>query len=133
MLSEVGGGGLASVLDVQSWFLLLKKIGFALWSDIMLIIYYWQEIFLLTLTFSFDSDSESFSDVTHWSHLLMIALHYLWTKSNNRTRDHFECDVTFFGLFVWFRCRCCSIVCLHFEVRQIKHVNCKMRSKKRLF
>ena len=52
MLSDVGGGGLASVLDVQSLFL-LKKIGFAEWQDIMLsqtLIYYWQEIFLLTLT-----------------------------------------------------------------------------------
>ena len=29
MLSEVGGGGLASVLDVQSSFFLLKKIAFA--------------------------------------------------------------------------------------------------------
>ena len=29
MLLDVGGGGLASVLDVQSLFLLLKKIGFA--------------------------------------------------------------------------------------------------------
>ena len=29
MLSDVGGGGLASVLDVQSLFFLLKKIGFA--------------------------------------------------------------------------------------------------------
>ena len=29
MLSDVGDGGLASVLDVQSLFFLLKKIGFA--------------------------------------------------------------------------------------------------------
>ena len=28
MLSDVGGGGLTSVLDVQSLFFLLKKIGF---------------------------------------------------------------------------------------------------------
>ena len=34
---------------------LLKKIGFALWPDIKLIIYSWQEIFLLTLT----SDNET--------------------------------------------------------------------------
>ena len=42
--------GLASVLEVQSLFL-LQKIGFARWPDIMLnqTIYYWQEIFLLTL------------------------------------------------------------------------------------
>ena len=54
MLSDVGGEGLASILDVQSLFFSLKKIGFAAWPDIMLI-YYWQEIFLLTLT----SDSEA--------------------------------------------------------------------------
>ena len=29
MLSDVGGGGLAILLDVQSLFFLLKKIGFA--------------------------------------------------------------------------------------------------------
>ena len=29
MLLDVGGGGLASILDVQSLFFLLKKIGFA--------------------------------------------------------------------------------------------------------
>ena len=34
MLSDVGRGGLASVLDVQSLFFLFKKIGFARWQDI---------------------------------------------------------------------------------------------------
>ena len=55
---HIGGGGLTSVLDVQSLFFLLKKIEFALWPDIMLsqiLIYYWQEISLFTLT----SDSEA--------------------------------------------------------------------------
>ena len=46
-------GWVANVLDVQSLlFLLLKKIGFAPWPDIMLtetLLYYWQETFLLTL------------------------------------------------------------------------------------
>ena len=58
MLSDVGGGELVSVLDVQSSSFLLKKIGFAPWPDIMLkqtLTYYWQEIFLLTLT----SDNEA--------------------------------------------------------------------------
>ena len=58
MLSDVMSGGLAIVLDVQSWFFLLKKIGFAPWPDTMLnqkLMYYWQEIFLLTLT----SDTET--------------------------------------------------------------------------
>ena len=36
MLSDVGGvGGVASVLDVQSLFFLLKKIGFAPWAENM--------------------------------------------------------------------------------------------------
>ena len=58
MSSDVGSGGLAIVLDVQSWVFLLKKIGFAQWPDTMLnqkLMYYWQEIFLLTLT----SDTET--------------------------------------------------------------------------
>ena len=48
----------------------------------MVIIFYWQEIFFLTLT----SDSEIIP--------LMIPLHCLWAKSNNRTRGQFEYDVT---------------------------------------
>ena len=48
--AEGAGGGLACVLDVQSLFFLLKKTKFAPRPGIMLIIYYWQEIFLLTLT-----------------------------------------------------------------------------------
>ena len=50
MLLDVGGEGVASVLDFQSLFFLLKKIGFSPWPGIMLseTIYYWQEIFLLT-------------------------------------------------------------------------------------
>ena len=50
MLSEVGGGGLASVLDVQSSFFLLKKIAFASWPDIML------NNILLERNLPFDSD-----------------------------------------------------------------------------
>ena len=50
MLSEVGGGGLASVLDVQSSFFLLKKIAFAPWPDIML------NNILLKRNLPFDSD-----------------------------------------------------------------------------
>ena len=58
IISDVRGRGVASVLDVQSLFFLLKKIGFAPWTDIMLsqtLIYHWPEIFLLTLV----SDSEA--------------------------------------------------------------------------
>ena len=66
---------------VQSLFFLLQKIGY--WVCAMTrhnasqtSIYYWQQILLLTL--------------------LMIPLHFLWAKSNNRTRGQSECDVTFF-------------------------------------
>ena len=59
--------------------------------DIMLTIYYWHEIFLLTLR------SDSDSDVRQWSHPLMIRL---WTKLNNRTRGQVECDVTFCCVFL---------------------------------
>ena len=70
--------------------------------DTMLTIYYWHEICLLTLR------SDSVSDVWRWSHPLMIRL---WTKLNNRTRGHVECDVTFccFFVFVWFRSFTCTV------------------------
>ena len=123
MLLDVRGWDLASVQDVLSLFFLLKKIEFAPWPDIMLIIYYWLEIFLLTLT----SDSEA------------IPLHCLWAKLNNRTRGQFEYDVTLVFLFLLdfvhshARCGCCSIVCLRFQVMPIKQVDCKMSTKKNFF
>ena len=46
------------------------------------------------------------SGVRQWSHLLIIKLHCLWAKSNNRTRGQFEYDVT------WF-CFCFNFVCSH--------------------
>ena len=57
------------------------------------------------------------SGVRQWSHPLMMPLHCLWAKSNNRTRDQFECDMTFLLLLFLLdfvhshaRCGCCSIV-----------------------
>ena len=61
--------------------------------------------------------------IREWSHPLMMPLHCLWAKSNNRTRSQFECDVTFFYIdFVRSHARwgCCSIVCLRFQVVQVK-------------
>ena len=85
------------------------------------------------LPFPFDSD------IRQWSHPLMIPLHCLWAKSKNRTRGHFEYDVTLV-LFFWFdfvyshlRCGCCSIVCLRFQFMQIKQFDCKMSTKKIFF
>ena len=62
---------------------------------------------LLTRNFPFDSDDRQ------WSHFLMLPLDCLWAKSNDRTRDQFECDVTFFFCFdsVRSHAQCCSIVC----------------------
>ena len=36
------------------------------------------------------------SDVRQWSHPLMIPLHCLWAKSNNRTRGQFQFDLVLF-------------------------------------
>ena len=81
---------------------------------------YWQESFLFTLT-------------SDWSHPLMIPMHCLWTKSNNRTRGQYECDVWLGFVFdfvrSYARCGCCSVVCLRFQVVQIKQVDCKMSTK----
>ena len=97
---------------------LSKKIGFVPWPDIIMsqTIYYWQEIFILTLRQTVKS------------------LHCLWLKSHNRTRGQFECDMTWFCFCFDFacshaRCGCCSIVCLCFQVVQIKQVDCKLSTK----
>ena len=94
-------------------------------SDTMLTIYYWHEICLLTLR------SDSVSDVWRWSHPLMIRL---WTKLNNRTRGHVECDVTFCCVFLFLfdfvhshaRCSCLCSFFFRFDVMQIKQVDYKM-------
>ena len=95
MLSDVGDGGLASVLDVQSSSFLIK------------------ENWICAVT--------RHDEPNMWSHPLMIPLHCLWAKSINRTRGEFECDLTWFCFcfgfvrsHVW--CNCCSIFCLHFKV-----------------
>ena len=74
------------------------------------------------------------SDVRQCSHPLMIPMQSLWHKSNNRTRGLFKCDVTWFCFCFDFvhshaQCNCCSIVCLPFQVRQVKQVDCKICTK----
>ena len=54
------------------------------------------------------------SGVRQWNHPLMMSLHCLWAKSNNRTRGQSEYDVTWFCFCFGFvhshvRCGCCSI------------------------
>ena len=121
MLSGVGGGVLASVLNVQSLFFYQRKLD--LHHDQTT---YWDKHIFLTINLPFDSD------VRQWNHPFMIPLHWWWAKSNNRTRSHFECDVTWFCFCFDFvhshaRCRCCFIVC--FQVGQIKQPDCKMSTK----
>ena len=115
MLSDVGGGGLASVLNVQS-----------LWPDIMLIIYHWQEIFLLTPT----SDSEV---ILQWYHCIVCGLNRTIERVLNMNMRW----LYFFCLFDFVHshaeCGCCSIVCLRFQVMQIKQVDSKMSTKKNFF
>ena len=70
-------------------------------------------------------------DVWHWSFPLMMPFYFSWTKLHNRTCVQFEGDVTWFCFcFDSVRshapCGCCSIVCLRFQVLQIKQVDCKM-------
>ena len=65
----------------------------------------------------------------------MMQLHCLWAKlNNNRTRGQFECDLIWFCFCFDFvhshaRCGCCSIVCLRFQVVQVKQFNCKMSTE----
>ena len=73
-------------------------------------------------------------DVRQWSHCLMITKQFLWAKSNNGTRCQFECDVTWFCFYFDFVCshvrsECCSIICLLFQIVQIKQTGCKLSTK----
>ena len=83
MLSDIGRGSECSRRPILIF--LSKKIGFVPWPDMLdqTLIYYWQEIFLLTL------------DVRDWGHSLMVPLHWFWAKSNNRTRGKFKPGVTY--------------------------------------
>ena len=74
MLSNIGGGRLGRVLDVQSFFIKGN------WICAMTRHHTEPNInILLTKNLPFDSDIRQFS------HSLMIPLHCLWAKSNNRT------------------------------------------------
>ena len=83
---------------------------------------------LLTRNLPFDSN------VRQWSQPLMIPLHCLWAKSNNKPHGQFKCDVTWFRFCLDFvrshiQCGCCSIVCLRFQVVQVKQIDWKMNTK----
>ena len=96
MLSNVGGKGLARVLDVQSSYFLLKKIGFTPWPNMLSqTMCYWQEIFFLTLT----SDSEA---ILEWYHCIVCRL--------NRTIEHV---VSLNVVLLYFFCCFCLISFIH--------------------
>ena len=122
MLSDVGGWGVSKcsgrriVFIKENWIYAMARHHAE--PDINI---------LLTRNLPFDSY------VRQWSHPLMIPLHCLWAKSNNRTRGQFECDVNRFCFcFNFVRshtcCGCCSIVCLRFQVVQIKQIDCKLNT-----
>ena len=100
MLSDVEGGGIASVLDVQSFFFFIKE------NWICAMIRHRANKILLTRNLPFDPH------VRQWSHPIIIPLHCLWAKSNNRTHGQLEYEVTLFFclfVFVWFRSFTCTV------------------------
>ena len=123
MLSDVGGWGLASVLDVQYLFFLLKKIGFFTmtwhYADPNINILLTRNLFL-----SLTSDSEA------------IIYHGIVCGLNRTTERVVNLNVTWLGFCFCFdfvrshaRCSCCSIDFLHFQVVQIKQVDCNTSTK----
>ena len=115
MLSDVGSGVLASI--EEHWICSMNR--YHAESSINI---------LLTRNLLFDSD------IRRWRHPLMIPLHYLLANLNNRMRGQFECDVTCFHfcfeiLGSHALCRCCSIVCLRFQVVQIKQIYYRSSTK----
>ena len=97
-----GSWGLASVLDVKSYFFIINE------NCICAMTRHRAEPNInILLTRNIPSDS----DDTQWSNPLMIPLYCLWAKSNNRTHGQFECDVTWF-CFVFFLilCNCMKFV-----------------------
>ena len=128
---RLGDGGLASVLDAQSLFFLLKKIEFAPWPDIMLIIHY-NKLLARNLPFDFD--------VRQWTYSLMIPLHCCGLNRKKNAWSFWIWRALVFLLLFWFnfvhshaRCGCCSIFYLCFQVMQIKQAYCKMSTKKKFF
>ena len=49
------------------------------------------------------------SGVRQWSYRLMMPLHCLWAKSNNRARVQFQFYVIWFCFFFWLRSFTCTV------------------------
>ena len=90
--------GVASALDVHSLFFIIKRNWFCVMtrhdagSNLNM---------LLTRNLPNDPGDRQ------WSHPLMILLHCLWAKSNNKTHGQFECDMTWFCFYF----DCCLFTC----------------------
>ena len=116
MLSDIGASGVSQCSGRSIFIFFIKEN----WICTMTRHHTERKInILLTRNLPFDCD------VRQWSHRLMLPLHYLWSKSKIRTCNQFECVVTWccfcFDLVCSYaRCRCCSVVCLHFQVAQKK-------------
>ena len=113
MLSDVGGWGQTECSRRPIFIFFIKE------NWICAITRHHSDNILLARNLPFDAD------VRQWNHPLMILLHCLWAKSNNRTCRQFEYDVTLFFLFFFdfvhshARGGCCSIVCLRYANRLI--------------
>ena len=94
--------GLASVLDAQSLFIYLFIYFFVIENWICAITRHYAEPNNILLIKKF------WFDVRQWSHRLMITVHCLWAKSNNRAPGQSECEVAWFCFWFWFRLFACS-------------------------
>ena len=114
MLSDIGASGFSDCSGRSIFIFFIKEN----WICAMTRHHTERKInILLTRNLPFDCD------VRQWSHRLMVPLHYLWGKLKIRTCSQFECVVTwccfcFDFVCSYARCRCCSVVCLHFQVVQ---------------
>ena len=108
MLSDVGGWRVSECSRRPIFIFFIKE------NWICAITRHHSDNILLARNLPFDAD------VRQLNHPLMIILHCLWAKSNDRTRRQFEYDVTLFFLFFFdfvhshARGGCCSIVCLRY-------------------
>ena len=99
MLSDVGVWGVSECSGRPTFFIFIKK------NWIYTMTRHHANNALLARNLPFDSD------VRRWNHPLIIPLHCLLAKSNNKTSGQFEYDVnlnmTRLCFFVWF----CSFAC----------------------
>ena len=59
-----------------------------------------------------------------WSHPLMILLHCLWAKLNNKRHDQFECDTTWFCFYFDYCLFTCTVQLLFHSSLEIMQGVC---------